>query len=160
MGHDGLVKVRTTVVGVLVAASLLCACGTNAPVVTHSTAPSTSTLTPSTTSVVPTTAAPPTTASSTSNPVPSGFEAARQQWVQGAAALSYQANTYLLQAASDLSTPTSVGSATAQNYQAAVQQLKMLASLPETGDTPAQIADAHSAIQALNAFFGTQGLYN
>jgi hypothetical protein len=38
--------------------------------------------------------------------------------------------------------------------------LRQLASLPETSDTPSQVAEAHSDLRALNVFFGTKGLYD
>ncbi len=79
--------------------------------------------------------------------------------MQGASASSAELGRYLLQAASDLSGAIAAGDDHASQYQTAVMQLKSLASLPETDDTPQQMAEAHSELTALNAFFGTSGLY-
>jgi len=84
---------------------------------------------------------------------------AKQQWVQGAASISADQDTYLLQAASDLTNAIAARGVNVSQYQTAVQGLKTLASLPETSDTPQQKAEAQSDLQALNAFFGTTDLY-
>lgn len=86
--------------------------------------------------------------------------AAKQQWVQGAASISADVNAYLLRAASDLTRAIASVGVNVSQYQAAVQKLKSLASLPETSDTPQQKAEAQADLKALNAFFGTTDLYN
>jgi hypothetical protein len=116
-----------------------------------------------------TTRAPPATTTTTAPPAASssttitsslgGFTAAKQQWVQGASAISADQGTYFLQAAADLTKAIAEGGVNVSQYQSAVMALKSLALLPETSDTPQQMAEAHSDLVALNAFFGTTGLY-
>jgi hypothetical protein len=83
------------------------------------------------------------------------FAAAKQQWVQGAAAISADTGTYLVRAAADLDT-----AAAPTTWVTAVRQLRQLAALPETDDTAIQQAEAHGDIAALNTFFGTVELYD
>jgi hypothetical protein len=61
-------------------------------------------------------------------------------------------NTYLRQAADDLQ------AAGDSSYETAIAELTYLAHLPATNDTPAQLAQAQSDVQALDSFFGTPGL--
>ena len=61
-------------------------------------------------------------------------------------------NGHLQQAADDLSASGYSG------YGTAIAQLTYLAHLPATNDTPAQQANAHSDVRALDGFFGTPGL--
>lgn len=105
--------------------------------------------------------APPSTTvpATTTSTVPAGFTSAKQQWIQGASAISADQSQYLLQAATDLTGAVAGAGVDAASYQTAIAQLKQLASLPETSDTPAQKAEAQADVQALNAFFGTTDLY-
>jgi hypothetical protein len=80
------------------------------------------------------------------------FAGALAQWKSAAAANAATMNMYLLQAADDLRGSGYPGSGTA------VDQLTYLASLPPTNNTPAQQANAHADVQALDSFFGTPGL--
>lgn len=85
-----------------------------------------------------------------SPPAGSGYAGALAAWKQSADAAAYDLSRYLLKAADDL---RATGNS---NYAAATRELKNLASLPETGDTPAQQAQAD--VTALDRFFGTPGL--
>jgi hypothetical protein len=59
---------------------------------------------------------------------------------------------YLQQAADDLRASSGPG------YGTAIGELTYLEHLPATNDTPAQQANAHSDVQALDRFFATPGL--
>lgn len=61
-------------------------------------------------------------------------------------------NNDLLQAAADLR------ASGRPSYDTAINDLTYLGHLPETNVTPAQQAQAHSDVQALDKFFGTPGL--
>ncbi|HEY4463074.1 MAG TPA: hypothetical protein VGN41_10470 [Streptosporangiaceae bacterium] len=61
-------------------------------------------------------------------------------------------NSYLFRAADDLRASSRPG------YRPAINDLTYLAQLPLTNDTPAQQAQAHADLQALDSFFGTPGL--
>ena len=81
-----------------------------------------------------------------------GFTSALAAWKNAAAANAATMNGYLQQAADDLSASGYSG------YGTAIAQLTYLAHLPATNDTPAQQANAHSDVRALDGFFGTPGL--
>ncbi|MCU4185959.1 hypothetical protein K6U06_16430 [Acidiferrimicrobium sp. IK] len=72
---------------------------------------------------------------------------------------SFAANQALLldQSASYLRIGETVDPGNTSGYPAAVGELVQLAGLPETGDTPAQMALAKSDIAALDSFFATPG---
>ncbi len=108
----------------------------------------------------PTTAEPSTTSPSTASVALAGFASAKQEWIQGSSVISADLNSYLLRAASDLSSAITAGGINTSQSQTAVGQLNQLASLPETSDTPAQMMEAHSDIAALDTFFNTPGLYD
>ena len=82
-----------------------------------------------------------------------GFAAALAAWKQGSQVDLADLNRYLSQAASDLRQAADPG------YDTAISQLTYLASLPDSNDTPAQIANAQADDKALDAFFATPGLY-
>ena len=81
-----------------------------------------------------------------------GFTSALGAWKNAAAATAATMNGYFQQAADDLSASGYSG------YDTAIAQLTYLAHLPATNDTPAQQANAHSDVRALDGFFGTRGL--
>jgi hypothetical protein len=89
-------------------------------------------------------------------PVPprerAGFAAALAIWRQTPLVAAAFAGGYLLRAAADLR------AVDASRYAAAIRELTGLASIPETGDTAAQMAHAHADVTALDKFFGTPGL--
>ena len=82
-----------------------------------------------------------------------GFAAAQAAWKQGSQVDLAQLNEYLSQAASDLR------QAGDPSYDTAISQLTYLAGLPDSNDTPTQIANAQTDDKALDTFFGTPGLY-
>lgn len=83
------------------------------------------------------------------------FSDALAQWQLGSSASSADQGQYLHQAATDLT----LGDGDNPSYVTAANELTQLVALPETGDTPAQMAEAQSDISALNTFFATSGLY-
>jgi hypothetical protein len=127
-----------------------CSSGGGAPsAATTSTVPKTTTTAP----------APATSTTATTGAASSAdFASAKSEWEQGASAISADQGSYLDQAATDLGDAIAAGGNTS-GYQMAVQELQQLASLPETGDTAAQMAEAQNDIGNLNTFFGTSGLY-
>jgi len=90
---------------------------------------------------------------------PPGYTTATQQWEQGAKSIAAGQSGYWDRAAADLRGGLSSGAAGTSGYAAAIQELQGLAAIPETSDTPAQMAEAQSDSLALNLFFGTDGLY-
>lgn len=86
--------------------------------------------------------------------------AAKNEWIEGASAISADQNSYFDQAATDLANAAPSAGAQSASYMMAVQELQQLESVPETSDTPAQIAESHRDTSSLNAFFGTPGLYD
>ena len=89
-------------------------------------------------------------------PVPprqqAGFAAALAIWKQTPLVAAVSAGGYLLRAAADRRAADAAG------YAAAIRELTDLASIPETGDTAAQMAQAQADVAALDRFFGTPGL--
>lgn len=100
----------------------------------------------------------PTKARSTAAPTPApvktddGFSKALTAWKAAAAAPTAMMNTYLQQAATDLKASGN------SSYNAAISELAYLASLPATGLSSAQVAQAQSDEKELDKFFGTPGL--
>ena len=80
------------------------------------------------------------------------FANAQVEWIAGSKALDYQMGNYWTQAENDLK--AAGGAFTTQ-----IAQLKQLISLPDAQRSPAQNATWTHDISALNAFFGTPGLY-
>jgi predicted lipid-binding transport protein (Tim44 family) len=119
---------------------------TGAPATYSATTTSTTT---STTAPAPTAS---TTASTTSAAETSAFGAAKAQWVAGAKADAANQGQYWTQAATDLS-PFA-------GYSSDVADLRQLAALPDTDDTPTQMAEATADVNTLNSFFATPGLYS
>jgi hypothetical protein len=107
-----------------------------------------------------------TTPSSAKPPVAAQFTAhaafvdAKRAWVAGSYASSFEQSTYLRRAANWLVHGVVPGAPGDARYTVAIRQLRQLASLPETSDTPQQKSEAHSDLQALNAFFSTKNLYD
>jgi hypothetical protein len=87
------------------------------------------------------------------------FVDARRAWVAGSYASSVEQSKYLRRAANWLVHGVVPGAAGDAQYRVSIRQLRQLASLPETSDTPAQIAEAKHDLRALNVFFDTKGLY-
>jgi len=85
---------------------------------------------------------------------------ARRQWVAGARAASFEQSIYFRRAAADLTGAVRDGATPVSAYGHAAAQLRQLASLPETSDTPAQVAQATHDLAALNRFFDTTKLYD
>jgi hypothetical protein len=86
----------------------------------------------------------------------SGYDAfarAQADWVHGATVDSAHQNLVWGQAVTHLK-------AAGSTYASQIALLKQLMSIPETGDTPAQIATARKDVKALDSFFGTVGLYS
>jgi hypothetical protein len=86
------------------------------------------------------------------SPTPPAFANALAAWKSAAAANAATMGMYLQQAADDLRAAGDPG------YGTAIDELTYLEHLPATNDTPAQQANAHSDVQALDSFFGTPGL--
>jgi hypothetical protein len=86
------------------------------------------------------------------SPTPPAFANALAAWKSAAAANAATMGMYLQQAADDLRAAGDPG------YGKAIDELTYLEHLPATNDTPAQQANAHSDVQALDSFFGTPGL--
>jgi hypothetical protein len=95
----------------------------------------------------------------TSTPPPAGFTSAKAQWELGATASAAAQGGNWLAAADDLNGAISSAGADTSGYQTAVRELRQLAALPDTSETPPQKAEAQFDTTALNAFFGTSGLY-
>jgi hypothetical protein len=88
------------------------------------------------------------------------FVDAKRAWIAGSYASSFEQARYLRRAANWLVhgvVPAAPGDG---QYKVSIHQLRQLASLPETSDTPTQINEAKHDLAALNAFFSTKGLYD
>lgn len=81
-----------------------------------------------------------------------GFAAALALWKQTASISAASGHSYLLQIAKDLE------AAGDSSYATPIRALNELASMPPTGLTDAQMAEAQADVAALNQFFGTPGL--
>jgi hypothetical protein len=129
----------------------------------HVSAPTTSTT--SSAPTVTATSGVPTVVTTTLPPIttpqiPSGFALAKSQWEQGAMAASADQVGFWNQAVTDLTGAESSAGSNEASYATAVQELQQLISIPETGDTPTQIAEAQTDVPALDSFFSTPGLYS
>lgn len=82
-----------------------------------------------------------------------GFALAQVAWIQGSSAVSSQQGLYWTHAKNDLATA-------GVSYSTEIAELHQLIGLPDANQTPAQNAAYHHDINALNAFFGTPGLYS
>jgi hypothetical protein len=100
---------------------------------------------------------PAATSKQVSNP---GYSTALAQWKKGATAISAQQGVYWLAAAGLLQAAESTDSGNTSGYQVAANELRDLATLPDAQQTPAQNAEYHHDIDALNSFFNTPGLYS
>ena len=92
-----------------------------------------------------------------SNP---GYGTALAQWKIGATAISAQQGVYWLAAAGLLEATESTDGGNTSGCQVAASELRDLATLPDAQQTPAQNAEYHHDIDALNSFFNTPGLYS
>lgn len=81
------------------------------------------------------------------------FAVAQEAWIAGSKAISANQGLYWTQAENDLKTAGS-------EFTTQIAQLKQLIALPDANQTPAQNAQYHHDINALNTFFGTPGLYS
>jgi hypothetical protein len=88
------------------------------------------------------------------------YIAAQQAWVNGSIAPSFQQSMFFSRAALLLSIALTRGVSNGAQYNSAITQLKQLADLPETNDTPVQQSEARHDIRALDHFFSTKGLYH
>ena len=92
--------------------------------------------------------------------MPAGYVKAKEQWIQGANAASYQQNRFWTQAANDLGDAVAkYGSARTSGYTTAEAQLRQLASLPDAMLSPEQQSEYSQDMRALNQFFDTPGAY-
>jgi hypothetical protein len=130
------------------------------PTTTTTTGPPTTTAPPATTP--PPTAVPPSPTTTTTAPptTPSGpgYSSAQQQWMQTGSAPAAGVGSTLMQAASDLQSGLSTDTGTS-GYPTAISELTQLASIPETSDTPQQMAEAQALVAALDTFFNTPGFF-
>jgi hypothetical protein len=110
---------------------------------------------------VPGTCHPPvTTTAPKGTPKPTDFTLAEDQWEFGAASSSAAEGARWVAAAKDLKeAPAAKGPPGKSGYGRAASELLQLAALPDAMQTPAQQDEAKADFQALNAFFGTNGLY-
>jgi hypothetical protein len=74
------------------------------------------------------------------------------QWIKGSTVISAKMNKFLLRAEADLK-------AAGNEFDTQIAELRWLSSAGNTNLTPAQRAKARRKTRALNAFFGTPGLY-
>lgn len=96
----------------------------------------------------------------TTKPSHKHYDQARSQWQQGASAISAEQGKFWLAAAADLTAGKLTDSGDTSGYVAAIKALTQLAALPDAQQTPAQNAEFHADITALNTFFNTPGLYS
>jgi hypothetical protein len=82
-----------------------------------------------------------------------GYQLAKGYWQEGATVPMSQEGLDWQHAANELNTQGAT-------YATQVNQLKQLISLPDANQTPAQNAEWHSDVNALNSFFGTPNLYS
>jgi hypothetical protein len=84
---------------------------------------------------------------------------ARTEWAAGSSAPSYLQSTYFHTAAVELARAIGAGVNDASSFQSSLEELRQLATLPETNDSPAQRSQARQDLRALNTFFNTKRLY-
>jgi Protein of unknown function (DUF4232) len=85
---------------------------------------------------------------------------ALQLWKKGAAAISAAQGSYEIQANNLLVNALGAGVAGTSGFLKASQELTQLSALPDAMMNPTQEAEFNADATALNAFFGTSGLYN
>src|ERR1035438_1007024 len=85
--------------------------------------------------------------------------AAKIEWVAGSSAPSYVQSAYFHTAAVELARAIGAGVNDATAFQSSLEELRQLAKLPETNDSPAQRSQARKDLRALNIFFNTKRLY-
>jgi hypothetical protein len=105
-------------------------------------------------SSAPVSSAPVSSTPAFARPVTHHYRDARNQWLEGATASSAMEGNYWLAAAADLK------AAGTPAYATAITELRQLTALPDAEQTPAQNAEFHHDINALNTFFGTPGQYS
>jgi hypothetical protein len=86
--------------------------------------------------------------------VSNGFAKAKKKWLQAAHVPSAVQGAYWEAAARALRTDTA-----RRGSRAAIAALENLATLPDTNDTPTQMAEAHHDIAVLDRFFATPNPY-
>jgi hypothetical protein len=97
---------------------------------------------------------------STSNPLArTELASAKIEWVAGSSAPSYLQSTYFHTAAVYLARAIGAGVNDASAFQSSLEELRQLATLPETNDSRAQRSQARQDLRALNLFFDTKRLY-
>jgi hypothetical protein len=104
------------------------------------------------------TCTPPANAAPTPAP-PSDFALAKAEWVQGARAISAAQGGYWVAAAKDLMKAVAAKLPGTSGYTKAAKELVQLAGLPDAMQSPAQQKESFADVAALDAFFGTKGLY-
>jgi hypothetical protein len=107
------------------------------------------------------TACVPTPASPLTTRATPWFAEAKGEWELGSHSDAAEEGLCWIKASSDLYSVGAAesGSGPPPGYYTAAQELYQLASLPDTGDTPAQSMQFESLVLRLNAFFGTVGRY-
>jgi hypothetical protein len=90
---------------------------------------------------------------------PSEYALAKHQWELGAAASAAAEGGNWVAAATDLKKAVAAKAPDASGYAQAATELVQLAKLPDAMQTPEQQKEAFADVEALNTFFGTNGLY-
>ena len=96
---------------------------------------------------------PVTAGRSGSQPILSGYAAARKAWIHSSKVSAAEQNRYLYRAARDLDSAK-------HDHSTQAHQLRELAALPLTSETKKQMRKAHHLVHELDAFFHTPKLYN
>jgi hypothetical protein len=91
---------------------------------------------------------------------PGGFALAKHQWELGASASSAAQGRYWGAAAKDLKSAVAAKAPGTSKYAHVASSLEQLAGLPDAMQTPAQQKESLADVEAINAFFGTNGLYD
>ena len=91
---------------------------------------------------------------------PAEYYEALQLWKAGATAISADQGSYEIEAENLLINALGAGVAGTGGFQAAATELTQLSGLPDAMMNSSQQAEFNTDASALNAFFGTSGLYN
>jgi hypothetical protein len=84
---------------------------------------------------------------------------ARIEWVAGSSVPSYVQSAYFHTAAVELARAIGAGVNDTSSFQSRLEELRQLATLPETNDSPTQRSQARQDPRDLNIFFNTKRLY-
>ena len=84
---------------------------------------------------------------------------ARIEWVAGSSVPSYVQSAYFHTAAVELARAIGAGVNDTSSFQSRLEELRQLATLPETNDSPTQRSQARQDPRDLNIFFNTTRLY-